>query len=81
MRTHELQCREVVEVLTDYLDGALPPADRVALEQHLLFCQPCAVFLEQLRASIALTGRIEEEDVPEEVLDRMSQMFREREDR
>ena len=76
-----MQCREVVEVLTDYLDGALPPADRVALEQHLLFCDGCAAFLQQLRTSVALTGRIQEEDVPDAVLDQVVQMFRERESR
>lgn len=81
MRQDEVQCREVVEVLTDYLEGALPPADRVALEQHLLFCDGCAAFLQQVRASVALTGRLQEEDVPDAVLDQVVQMFREREPR
>lgn len=81
MRQDEVQCREVVEVLTNYLEGVLPPAERVAMEQHLLFCEGCAAFLEQMRASIALTGRIQEEDVPDEVLDQVVQIFREREDR
>jgi predicted anti-sigma-YlaC factor YlaD len=42
-----LQCREVVELVTDYLEHALAIDDRNLLEQHLLICAPCATFIEQ----------------------------------
>lgn len=69
MNRDEVLCREVVQVLTDYLEGALPVEDRVALEQHLLICQGCTGFLAQLRTSIALTGALHQEEVPPGVLD------------
>jgi hypothetical protein len=68
---YELQCREVVEVLTDYLEEALPAARRVVLEQHLVFCEGCDRYLVQLRTTIDLTGQLQEEDVPTPVLDRL----------
>ena len=74
----DVQCREVVDVLTDYLEGALPAEERASLEQHLLLCQGCSRFVEQLRTSIALTGRLQEADVPAQVMDRVLRMFRER---
>lgn len=68
MNRGDPQCRRVVEILTDYLEGALGVEDRVALEQHLLLCGPCAIYLEQLRSTIELTGLLREEDVPPEVM-------------
>lgn len=79
MRPDEVQCKEVVEVLTDYLEGELPPEGRAALEQHLLTCEPCATYLQQLRTSISLTGRrLQEEDVPPQVFEAVVRMFEER---
>lgn len=74
----DVRCSEVVTVLTDYFDGALPADERVALEQHLLFCEGCVSFVEQLRTTVGLTGRLVQEDVPTPVMDRLLQMFGER---
>ncbi|MBY9076579.1 zf-HC2 domain-containing protein [Nocardioides sp. WL0053] len=74
----EVQCREVVNVLTDYLDGALPAEQRAALEQHLLTCEGCTNYVDQMRTSIGLTGRLQEEDVPQAVMDKVLQMFQDR---
>ena len=74
----DVRCSEVVDVLTDYLDGALPPDQRVALEQHLLFCEGCVSFVEQMRTTVGLTGRLAQEDVPQPVMDRVLRMFQER---
>ncbi|MGH3330304.1 MAG: anti-sigma factor family protein [Nocardioidaceae bacterium] len=78
MNRDDVRCREVVDLLTDYLEGAMPPEQRAALEQHLLTCEGCTNYVEQLRMSIALTGRLQEEDVPPQVMDRILNMFRER---
>jgi hypothetical protein len=51
-----LQCREVVERITDLLEGALAPEDLVRLEQHLLVCPPCTLFAQQLRETIELAA-------------------------
>jgi anti-sigma factor RsiW len=50
----ELSCQEVVDALTDHLEGALPPAARAAVEGHLAGCQGCRDYLEQLLATIRL---------------------------
>jgi predicted anti-sigma-YlaC factor YlaD len=77
----DVRCSEVVELLGDYLEGVLPVEHRATLEQHLLFCESCATFLDQLRTSIALTALLREEDVPSQVGDRALRMFQEREER
>ena len=74
----DVRCSEVVEILGDYLEGVLPVERRATLEQHLLLCEGCATFLEQLRTSIALTGLLGEEDVPPQVMDRILPMLRQR---
>jgi hypothetical protein len=78
MNLYDLQCREVVDVLTDFFEGALPVDHRILLEQHLLFCDGCAAFVEQLRVSLDLTGRLREADIPPPVMDRLLQVFSER---
>lgn len=78
MNPDDVKCREVVAVLTDYLEGALPAEQRAALEQHLLTCEGCTNYVSQLRTSIALTGQLQEEDVPPPVMDRLLQMFEDR---
>ena len=59
-----LTCREVVELLTDYLEGALAPGERARVEEHLATCPDCTAYVEQLRTTIGVLGRLREEDVP-----------------
>jgi anti-sigma factor RsiW len=59
-----LDCQEVVELVTDYLEGTLPPDQTTLFEQHLNFCDGCVWYLEQMRATIATVGRLREEDIP-----------------
>lgn len=79
MNRDEVQCREVVAVLTDYLEGVLPVEERVALEQHLLICEGCTNFLAQLRTSIALTGVPEVDGVPAQLMDTVLRIYLQRE--
>lgn len=53
----DLPCRDVVEVITAYLDGALDGSDRRRLEAHLAQCEDCAAYVEQIRVTIAGTER------------------------
>lgn len=55
----DIVCREAVEAVTEYLDGALPPRERVRLEQHLIVCEGCLAYTEQLRTTIRLTRGVE----------------------
>ena len=52
----DLVCRDAVELVTDYLDGALSPAERRRFEKHLILCPHCAEYLRQIQVSITLTG-------------------------
>ena len=76
VRVEELSCREVVEILGDYLDGAMTPADRVRLEAHLADCEGCSAYLEQLRVTIRLSGRLSEEAVSSEAMAPLLEAFR-----
>jgi anti-sigma factor RsiW len=57
----EMPCQELVEVITDYLEGAMAEVDRRRFEAHLAECDACHDYLEQFRLTIALVGRIEPE--------------------
>jgi anti-sigma factor RsiW len=76
VRVEELSCREVVELLGDYLEGAMDPEDRLRLEQHLADCEGCATYLEQLRTTIRLSGRLPEEAVAAATMAPLLEAFR-----
>ena len=59
----ELSCREVVELVTEYLEGALPPDVRRRFEQHLAGCDGCTAYLEQMRETIRVVGALSEESI------------------
>jgi anti-sigma factor RsiW len=65
----DLQCREAVAMVTDYFEGALPAEQRATLERHLVLCDGCAAFVEQMRETIRLAGTLRDEDVPAPVMD------------
>ena len=50
-----MTCQELVELVTDYFDGALPLAEREAFDAHLALCPGCVTYLEQMRTTIRLT--------------------------
>ena len=71
-----ISCQEVVELVTDYLDGAMSPADVARFDHHLSLCEGCVFYVDQIRMTIAAVGRIVEEDVPPEVRDGLVAAFR-----
>ena len=75
LRHAPLVCQEAVELISDYLEGALSRADRRRLERHLRGCDACAAYLEQIRATILLTGQVQPEDIEPEVLDGLADLF------
>jgi anti-sigma factor RsiW len=54
----QLSCQQLVELVTDYLDGALPPAERARFDAHIAGCDGCRAYIEQIRVTITLTGAI-----------------------
>jgi anti-sigma factor RsiW len=59
-----MKCRQVVELMTEYLEGALSPADRARFEEHIAGCEGCRGYLEQMRLTKAVLGRLAQEPVP-----------------
>jgi anti-sigma factor RsiW len=72
-----IACQDVVELVTDYFDQALPPEEASLFEQHINFCDGCDRYLDQVRSTIAAVGRITAEDVPPETRDKLMVAFRE----
>jgi anti-sigma factor RsiW len=71
-----ITCRELVELVTDYLEGALPDADRARFEAHLEGCDGCRTYLEQFRLVIEASGHIGEESLEPEAREEMLAAFR-----
>ena len=71
-----MPCRELVEVITDYLEDALPSDDRVRFEAHLAECDACRDYVAQFEQTIALSGRVEAEGLPPALRDELLSAFR-----
>jgi anti-sigma factor RsiW len=72
----QLSCQELVELVTDYLEGVLPDADRGRLEEHLETCDGCRDYVEQMRRTIALTGTTRPVDLAPVAEDALLAAFR-----
>jgi anti-sigma factor RsiW len=72
----ELPCKSIVELVTAYLEDALPQAERERFEEHLVFCDGCDTYLEQMRATIAATRRLDGGGLPPELESRLLEAFR-----
>ena len=72
----ELACNELVELVTEYLEDALPQPERSRIERHLATCDGCTRYVEQIRETITAAGRVSPDDVPAPVVDRLLAVFR-----
>jgi anti-sigma factor RsiW len=75
-RKDPLVCQEVVELVTDYLEGALSRSDRRRFEAHLADCPHCTEYLAQMRVTIRLTGRLGPDDLSPEMQDDLGELYR-----
>ena len=75
-RSPGLDCQDLVELITDYLEGALGDGDRARFEAHLEICPGCQVYMEQMRATLEVSGRVRDEDVEPEAMDKLLDAFR-----
>lgn len=71
-----LSCNEIVELVTEYLEGTLSVNDRVRFEEHLEKCEPCRIYLEQMRQTILALGRLPGESISEQAKQVLLQAFR-----
>ena len=72
----ELTCREMVELMSDYLEGALADGDRSLFEQHLVLCEGCSGYLGQMRWTVRLAAALRDRSLDPPVPDRLLQAFR-----
>jgi anti-sigma factor RsiW len=59
----ELDCAELVERVTEFLDGALDPATEQRVVEHLATCDGCTTYVEQFRATVDTLGHLPAEEV------------------
>jgi anti-sigma factor RsiW len=72
----DLVCEQAVELVTDYLDGALSRRQRRRFEAHIRACPNCSAYLEQIRAVIATSGWITPDDLTPQARDDLTALFR-----
>jgi anti-sigma factor RsiW len=72
----DLVCQQAVELVTDYLEGALSWSQRRRFESHLRHCPNCTNYLKQIRATIAATGRVEADELDPDARTELIELFR-----
>jgi anti-sigma factor RsiW len=72
----DLVCQQAVELVTNYLEGALSRAGRRRFEAHLAGCPHCTEYLAQMRATIELTGTITADDLTPQMQDEFIALYR-----
>ena len=72
----QLSCQELVELVTDYLEGALSREEADRFEDHIGRCTGCAAYLDQIRQTIVLTGRLTPESLSPEAERELLEAFR-----
>ncbi len=70
-----LNCKELVELVTDYLEGTLPQERRADFDEHLTDCDGCTNYLAEMRQTIRLTGQLSEDDLSSDAKDTLLKLF------
>jgi anti-sigma factor RsiW len=71
-----LSCQELVELVTDYLEGALEPGELARFEAHIARCGGCTAYLQQFRQVIRVTGTLQSEDLTRKAEEELLALFR-----
>ena len=71
-----LTCREIVQLITEYLEDTMPPETRLRFERHVAICPACRGFLAQMRETLRLSGEITEESLSPAMRDELLAAFR-----
>jgi len=71
----DLTCKELVELVTDFLDGSLSRRDRRRFEKHIAACVNCSEYVAQFRETIRLTGTLREQDLSREAAGELLSIF------
>jgi predicted anti-sigma-YlaC factor YlaD len=73
---HDYTCREVVELASDYLEGAMTVRQMTAFELHLNFCDGCSTFVDQIRTTAAMALGVTEDRIPDDLKAKLLDAFR-----
>jgi predicted anti-sigma-YlaC factor YlaD len=76
LRRTDIVCQQAVELVTDYLEGALSRRDRKRFETHLKRCPNCAAYLDQIKITIRITGEIEPDDLTPQARQDLIDLYR-----
>jgi anti-sigma factor RsiW len=76
MAARSLTCRELTEVLTDYLEGVMPPEETARFEAHLEICEGCVTYVAQMRRTIRATRELRASEVEATAPDDLLEAFR-----
>ncbi len=71
-----LRCRDIVDLLGEYIDGELDPATAHALEAHLAGCQECTAFIKTYRGTVRVARQLREEQIPPALKERLLSFLR-----
>ena len=75
-RVLTVACREFVELVTEYLEGTLPAERRALFEEHLVMCDWCVTYLNQMRQTQRALGRLTEDSISADARDALLHAFR-----
>jgi predicted anti-sigma-YlaC factor YlaD len=76
MSTDEMTCKELVELVTEYLEGTLSTLDCTRFDEHLAECPACRTYLQQMRQTIRVVGRLPEESLSTDSREELLRAFR-----
>ena len=71
-----ITCRELVDLVTDYFEGAMPRDERLLFERHIMICPPCRGYLAQVEKTLRMAGRLSEESIDPEAEAALLEAFR-----
>lgn len=76
LNNNEMNCKELVELVTEYFEGTLPPAERERFETHLATCSACTNYLQQMQRTIQVVGQLTEETIAPQAREELLQVFK-----
>ena len=71
-----LTCRDISQIVTDYLEGAMDASERARFEYHLSLCPDCVRYVDQMRATVNALGRVPAQPIPAELEQKLLERFR-----
>lgn len=70
-----LSCKQITELVTDYIEGRMSLIDRIRFQMHVGMCRHCRAYLRQMRTTIAVLGKLPDEPMPDDVRDELRKRF------